>query len=80
VQTKESDSDEGLELMTVQNRKEQSTKKVRRPTMRLQGWVSKQHALILVDSGSATPFINTPFVEKVWAAHGTIKAFSEYCS
>jgi hypothetical protein len=64
VQTEESNFDDGLELMAVQNRRDQSTRKVKRPTMRLQGWVGKQHALILVDLGSATTFVSTLFVDK----------------
>jgi hypothetical protein len=60
----EFDSDEGLELLAVFNGKDQSQVKTRKPTMRLLGWIGKQHALILVDSGSAATFIDLAFAEK----------------
>jgi hypothetical protein len=64
VQNEESDSDDGLELLAVQQEDGQPSTKVRRPTMRLLGWVGKHQALILVDSGSASTFIRTCFAEK----------------
>jgi hypothetical protein len=64
VQNEESDSDEGLELLAVQQGKGQPPTKVRGPTMRLLGWVGKHQALILVDSRSASTFVSTPFAEK----------------
>jgi hypothetical protein len=60
----DSDSEEGLELMEVHEAKEQNDHKVKRPTMRLLGWIGNQQALILVDSGSAATFISTPMVDK----------------
>jgi hypothetical protein len=62
--TEDSDSEEGVELMEVHEIREQSIKRTKKPTMRLLGWIGKQHALILVDSGYAATFISTNLVEK----------------
>jgi predicted metal-binding protein len=64
VQTEESDSDEGLELLAMQKEQDHSATTVKKPTMRLLGWVGKQQALILVDLGSAATFISTTFADK----------------
>jgi hypothetical protein len=64
MQTEESDSDEGLELLAVQKEQDQSATAVRKPTMRMLGWVGKHQSLILVDSGSDVTFISTTFADK----------------
>jgi hypothetical protein len=57
------DSEEGLELMEMQEAQERHNKRIRKPTMRLLGWIGKQQTLILVDSGSAATFISTSLVD-----------------
>jgi hypothetical protein len=58
------DLEEGLELMEVQEAREQKDHRIKRPIMRPLGWIGKQQVLILVDSGSAATFISTPMVDK----------------
>jgi hypothetical protein len=63
-QIEDSDSDEGMELMEVNEATDKNITRIRKPTMRLLGCIGKQQTLILVDSGSAATFINTALVEK----------------
>jgi hypothetical protein len=64
AQVDDYDSDEGMELLEVQEVKDQNTTRSRKPTMRLLGYTGKQQALILLDSGSAATFINSALVDK----------------
>jgi hypothetical protein len=63
-QIEDLDSDEGMELMEVHEAVGKNTTRVRKPTMRLLGYIGKQQALILLDSVSSATFINTALVEK----------------
>jgi hypothetical protein len=64
VQIDDSDSDEGMELLQVQEARDQNTPRSRKPTMRLLGYTGNQQALIMLGSRSAATFINTALVEK----------------
>jgi hypothetical protein len=63
-QVHDSDSNEGMEVLEVQEVKDQNSPRGRKPTMRLLGYIGKLQTLILLDSGSAATFINTALVEK----------------